>query len=201
MTLAYHHGDLKAALTAIARTHVAEHGADNLSLRDISREAGVSHAAAYRHFPDKGALLAEVATQGFDELIQVCETAAALHPADPVQQLGACGVAYVMFGHQHPRLLTLMFASAGRYEDYPALKTARAAAFGVLHRVITDGQAKGAIKNQDTKSLALSCWALVHGLATLLALENASGDWVQSAARKSVGHLIDGLRLVDAPDA
>ena len=49
-TSTYHHGDLKACLIDLARQRVLAQGPEAVSLRDISREAGVSHAAAYRHF-------------------------------------------------------------------------------------------------------------------------------------------------------
>jgi len=45
-------------------------GAGLLTLREVARRAGVSHAAPYRHFPSKEALLAEVAEVGFRRLIE-----------------------------------------------------------------------------------------------------------------------------------
>jgi len=41
----YHHGDLKAAILGQAAVLVAERGADGISLRELARAAGVSHAA------------------------------------------------------------------------------------------------------------------------------------------------------------
>ncbi len=64
----YHHKDLKASLVAAAREHLEESGVESLSLREVSRRLGVSHAASYRHFKDKAALLAEVAIVGFVEI-------------------------------------------------------------------------------------------------------------------------------------
>ena len=39
-----------------------------LSLRELAREVGVSHAAPRRHFPDKQALLDALAEDGFERL-------------------------------------------------------------------------------------------------------------------------------------
>lgn len=51
----YHHGDLRAVLLAGAERVLREKGSANLSLRQISRDIGVSHAASARHFSNKQA--------------------------------------------------------------------------------------------------------------------------------------------------
>src|ERR1700693_234097 len=55
---AYHHGDLRNALIQAGLEILAEGGAAELDLRKVARKAGVSHAAPYRHFTDKQALVA-----------------------------------------------------------------------------------------------------------------------------------------------
>src|SRR5258705_9177027 len=64
----YHHGNLRSALLAHAERALSEGGAGELSLRELAREAGVSHAAPRRHFPDKQALLDALALDGFERL-------------------------------------------------------------------------------------------------------------------------------------
>jgi len=61
----YHHGDLRRALLDAALELLAREGASALTLREVARRAGVTHAAPYRHFTDKQALLAAVAEEGF----------------------------------------------------------------------------------------------------------------------------------------
>src|SRR5690242_11486913 len=63
---AYHHGDLKPALIAAALRALQKDGA--ISLRHLAKELGVSHAAAYAHFPNKEAVLAAIAEEGFNML-------------------------------------------------------------------------------------------------------------------------------------
>src|SRR5271165_6569784 len=72
----YHHGNLKNVLIEAAIAQIATHGARALSLRELSRAIGVSHASTYRHFPNKESVLATIAEQGFDELTSVMEAAA-----------------------------------------------------------------------------------------------------------------------------
>ena len=64
----YHHGDLRQALLEASLALIAEEGFAALSLREVARRAGVTHAAPYRHFVDKEALLGPVAEQGFRAL-------------------------------------------------------------------------------------------------------------------------------------
>ena len=62
----YHHGNLRAALLEEAERALA--AGEDLSLRELARRAGVSHAAPRRHFADKQALLDALATDGFERL-------------------------------------------------------------------------------------------------------------------------------------
>src|ERR1700736_4378582 len=64
----YHHGNLRAALLAQAERTVRERGVQDLSLRELAREVGVSHGAPRRHFPDRQALLDALAEAGFARL-------------------------------------------------------------------------------------------------------------------------------------
>ena len=63
--MGYHHGDLKAVILEQAATLVAERGADGISLRELARAAGVSHAAPAHHFTDRRGLFTALATEGF----------------------------------------------------------------------------------------------------------------------------------------
>ena len=61
-------GDLSRALVDAARRLLEAEGPSALSLRAVAREAGVSPAAPYHHFKDKGELLEAVAHEGWDLL-------------------------------------------------------------------------------------------------------------------------------------
>src|ERR1700735_1855890 len=64
----YHHGNLRTALLAQAERTVRERGVQELSLRELARDVGVSHGAPRRHFPDRQALLEALAIAGFERL-------------------------------------------------------------------------------------------------------------------------------------
>ena len=64
----YHHGDLRRTVIETAMAMLHEDKGWQFTLREVARRAGVSHAAPYKHFPDKAALLSEMALIGFDRL-------------------------------------------------------------------------------------------------------------------------------------
>ena len=90
-----------------AREILEEEGLAALSLRSVARRAGVSHAAPYRHFSSREALLADVAIQGLKEL-QAEIAAAGAMPGDRGERIVHIGGAYLRFGVRHSGLLRLM---------------------------------------------------------------------------------------------
>src|ERR1700704_4873048 len=71
----YHHGNLRRALLDEALVTIRAEGVEGLTLREIGARLGVSRTALYRHFADKRAFLAAVATEGFSTLRQQLVTA------------------------------------------------------------------------------------------------------------------------------
>lgn len=164
----YHHGDLRQALLTLAKQQLTSQGIESLSLRAISREAGVSHAAAYRHFPNKEALVAALACAGFEQLQTFVAGEVAQYAEDPTEQFFQCGIAYVTFAINNATLFRLMFGVSGVDRlQYPATHAAAQTSFGVLVGTIERGQAAGLIGSGEPRQLAFTAWAAVHGLATL----------------------------------
>jgi AcrR family transcriptional regulator len=169
-TRAYHHGDLKNALVVAALELIAAKGARALSLREVARATGVSHASTYRHFPNKESVLATIAEQGFRELTQQMHRAALQSPSAPLQSLHRVGVAYVAFGVAHPHHLQIMFGDLiASHAAYPSLLEASSAAFEVLASTVRAGQKAGLIRECDERLVSLAAWSQVHGLALLIA--------------------------------
>lgn len=161
----YHHGDLRSELLSAAVDIIRERGGQGLSLRECARRAGVSHAAPYRHFASKDALLVALACQGFRWLADAGK-AAMETLSDPRAQLDAYGVAYVQFALKHPEHHRLMFASeldksAASEEDLAA----SGAAFELLHATAAkvDGTSE-----EESLGAAFAFWSLVHGLSMLI---------------------------------
>lgn len=153
----YHHGDLRAAILAEAARMVAVHGADRVSLRELARAAGVSHAAPAHHFTDRRGLFTALATEGF-ELLCAALTAARPRFAD-------AALAYVRFALEHSGHYEVMFDKSLLDTSDPELIAAEAAAAAELSRgvaTLTDPHAR-----DDPAGAELAAWSLVHGFSTL----------------------------------
>src|SRR3954469_12721277 len=110
----YHHGNLRSELLSCAERALSEGGLAQLSLRELARQIGVSHAAPRRHFADKQALLDALAQDGFERLGR--ELREAMDAAGPEfePRLLAFAQTYVRFATRHAALLELMFAAKHR---------------------------------------------------------------------------------------
>jgi AcrR family transcriptional regulator len=159
---AYHHGDLRGALLDAAEALLAQRGAAGLSLRDVARGAGVSHAAPYHHFAGLPELLAALAERSFEQLGGAMQAGVDAHPGDARGQLLAIAAAYVDFARRRPARFRLMFGPvlASRHR-HPGLDRAAEASFRVLLDAATRFDATSG------PLIALTGWSLAHGLSHL----------------------------------
>jgi AcrR family transcriptional regulator len=165
---AYHHGDLRSALLRASLALIDESGIGALSLREVARKAGVSHNAPYHHFKDRGSLLAALVEHGFAALAQEMADARAAAP-DARARLEACGEAYIRFALNSPARFKLMFRpELTAPETAAGMSQSSTAALDTLTAAIVEAQAGGLAPAGDPKPLVLTCWAAVHGLASLL---------------------------------
>lgn len=167
-TKTYHHGDLGNALLEAAEALLEDKGTAAVSLREVAKAAGVSHAAPYRHFEDKAALLAALAQVGFRRLAEAMDRCVADHPDDPLAQLHRASHAYVDLATAHPQMTNLMFGGlVPPRQCPPALAQESERAFEGLLRIVRNGQAAGLYVDKDTQEIALLAWSTVHGFSML----------------------------------
>jgi AcrR family transcriptional regulator len=193
----YHHGDLRNALVKTALALVEEQGAEAFTLREVARRAGVTHAAPYRHFPTKAALLAAVAEEGFRGLRASLADSAARAGSELLAQFRGTSIGYVRFAIHSRAHFRVMFGPFEAMAEHPGLVKATRDAFEFLLDLIKACQAAGAMRPGNAEEIALSCWALVHGIATLLVngrLEVAEEKDAESMALRAAMLLEEGLR-------
>src|SRR5215469_10367121 len=146
---------------------IEEGGLDRLSMREVARKSGVSHQTPYYYFGDREAILAAIAGEGFTKLGQSFQRAIARAGSDPAKALEAIGRAYVGFALRNPAYFQAMFrADAVPLDRYPDVRKREDEAFGKLVKGI--GQAFAHQPPETRQAMALGCWAMVHGLATLI---------------------------------
>jgi AcrR family transcriptional regulator len=163
----YHHGNLRQELLDVAIKHLRQWGPDKISLRALAREIGVSQTAPYRHFADKNALLAALAADGYARLTAVTETEAGRYQ-EPAEQIFQAGLVYIHFARDNPDLYKLMFGPViENPESYPELKASGSQSFETILGIARRGVEDGSFAQEDTALIAMSCWSMVHGIASL----------------------------------
>jgi AcrR family transcriptional regulator len=163
----YHHGDLRRALLEQAVRTIQDHGVDQLTLRGVGEDLGVSRTALYRHFADKAALLDAVAGQGFRTLRERLEEAWTVGGPGAVG-FAAMASAYVRFAIDQPSHYRVMFGAAlDSQRCDPDLAVEGAAAFQALVDALTWQQRAGVVRDDDPQQLANYVWAIVHGISML----------------------------------
>ncbi|MEU0371114.1 TetR/AcrR family transcriptional regulator [Streptomyces sp. NPDC006283] len=167
----YHHGDLRQAVVSAALDVIGAQGPSALSLRDLARRAGVSHAAPAHHFKDRAGLLTAIATEGYDLLADALSTAPGLRER---------GVAYVRFAIAHPAHFQVMFQPDLHHGDDPRLAAAKERAAAELSAGIASlAQTSASTPAPDPHTARIAAWSLAHGFATLFLthnLDDPAGD-------------------------
>jgi len=189
----YHHGDLRRALLDAALDVLAEGQGWKFTLREIARRAGVSHTAAYKHFPDKAALLSELAAIGFERLRTDLDAALSNRSQASADSFVAMARAYVGFGLSNPNLYRLMFSADARQRANVRRDDRGEAALDILIEFIEMGQRSGWLREGDAREFAGAGWAHLHGL-TLLMIDDLLAPKVgPNACEAAIAVLLEGL--------
>jgi len=180
----YHHGDLRRAILDAAIDSISANGSAALSLRELSRRAGVSHAAPIHHFGDKAGVLTALAAEGFERLADALAAAG--------DEFVEAGVAYVRFAVTHKAHFEVMFRPDTYHADDPSVLAARERANQAL---VSGVHTKTAHTGREARMTGIAAWSLVHGFATLWltgALPADLGDDLNVVARDVAARLFPG---------
>ena len=159
--------DLRQRVLQASLALIEEGGLDRLSMREVARKSGVSHQAPYYYFDDREAILAAIAGEGFSKLGRSFLRAVDQAGFKPAKALEAIGRAYVEFALRNPAYFQAMFRSdAVPLDRYPDVRKLSDEAFGKL--VETIGKVFADQPSAVRLTISVACWAMVHGLATLI---------------------------------
>ncbi|MEW2330684.1 TetR/AcrR family transcriptional regulator [Micromonospora chersina] len=158
---------LRARLVAVGADLLAREGTQALTLREIARQAGVSHGAPRRYFPTHLALLAAIAQVGYQQLgQQVAETIDARGDTEPYDQLLALGRLYLHFARTNHGMFELMFRRDLLRGNEIGLREASQGLFAVLVDLVS--RARPNVPDAPAPSVvAAALWANLHGIAEL----------------------------------
>jgi AcrR family transcriptional regulator len=172
----YHHGNLRPVLVDTAVELARSTGPDGVVIREVARRAGVSHNAAYRHFSDRAALLAEVSDRAYADLEQaMLDRIATVTDDDPQRRafarLRETGRAYVDYAIREPGLFTTAFTapeSTDAHADAVSGHQEPTGPYAVLNQVLDELVACGAVTPERRLGADVACWSAVHGFSDLV---------------------------------
>ncbi len=191
-TRPYHHGGRRDALLVKAEETLRQCGVAELSLRELARGIGVSHAAPRRHFRDKRALLDALAVQGFRRMGMILDEAAQ-QGGSVSDRLVASAKAYVRFAMVNATLLDLMFASKHRTDVSAELSAVSAASYEGLLALVAEGQASGTLRSGDPDHIGKVLIAHLQGITSLATSGMIRPEEVEPLTEEGIRVLLAGL--------
>ncbi|MEX2274725.1 MAG: TetR/AcrR family transcriptional regulator [Actinomycetota bacterium] len=163
----YHHGDLRRVLIQAALELIDESGLECCTLREVTRRAGVSHAAPYHHFADRSALIAAVATENLRLLADSLRRAGRRARGGGDARVTALGVAYVRFAAEHPARFRMLLRPEQRAGEGDNLRAGGLAIEATFREAVNAGVEDGTLAVNDVEAATIAVWSAFHGLAGL----------------------------------
>lgn len=178
-----------------AQEVVRSHGMEQLSLRLIAEQLGVTAASLYRYFESKKAIISALRVESQDRLRGLMEQIPSeLTAGDRLVELG---MRYLEFAKAEPVLFKFAFLESP--SDRTGLHAPNSAdsPFRLLLETIESAAAAGVLRpelKESKESLAYSIWSLAHGMAVLEAthLHDFRADFAV-ANRLALRLLVDGM--------
>ena len=183
----YHHGDLRAALIAVADEIIGQKGIEGFSLRAAAQKAGVSPAAPAHHFGGAKGLLTEVAILAYERAGRYIDSAG--HSQDVVADVRAVGLSFIKFAVDHPGHFRLMFRNDLVDRSDMRLAAASKGPGMRLGHAVLAYRSKADQRSDSFKDAAemLCGIAALHGLANLVLEEKAVHFFKGATAKNFVG--------------
>jgi AcrR family transcriptional regulator len=151
-------------------------GPDAVTLREATRMVGVAPNAAYRHFADRDALLADVCLAAMRLLVERMEHELSLVRTrrgtgrGATDRLAAVGTAYLGFAAAEPGLFDTIFAVPGHLRfgaGHPDGGAPERTPLQVLGEVLDELVTADVLPAARRPSAEFTVWSCVHGLAVL----------------------------------
>jgi AcrR family transcriptional regulator len=163
----YHHGNLRQALIACGMQILQSEGAHGLTLRSVTRAAGVSPGAPRHEFGDLNGLLSAIAVEGLAELSRL-RRAASRQAAGPAERLKAVMRVYVDFAVERPGLFWVMIGPAIT-DRHLRTEVAQAAqsSYVILETHVDEYLAFLGLERARSAELVQCVWSSVHGVSML----------------------------------
>jgi len=164
---------LRGEILAAASKMFADRGYEAVTLREIAKEIGYTHAVIYQHFPDKWHILAELSRETIRLLIQNFEAIAAEY-TEPKERLFATSRGLIEFCTAHPQQFRNVFFGpenrngirAGQYIDDIGKPL-----FQRFVQLFFEVARDEGLPGKDDLVVAHTWWYTIFGLATLMVIQ------------------------------
>jgi AcrR family transcriptional regulator len=186
-------GSLEAQLVDAALARLETESAEQLSMRKLASEIGVSHQAPYTHFRSRTRFLAAVAGTGLAVVAVEARETVERAGADPLARMLALADHYVTFIERRPHLFDLAYGPSIKMRDHRALQTAAIAYWALLRDVVGACQPDG-VSDDEIQNRCEIAASTVYGIARMGAHQKIPRI-VQASPRELVA---DALRTLDA---
>jgi AcrR family transcriptional regulator len=159
-------GSLEARLVAAALGRLQTVAADQLSMRKLAAELGVSHQAPYTHFRSRTRFLAAVAGAGLSVVAAEAREAVERAGSDPFERLLALAEHYARFIAREPHLFDLAYGPTVQMRDHRALQTAAIQYWSLLRDVVGACQPQGVAEGEIQNRCEIAA-SMVYGIARM----------------------------------
>ena len=193
-------------IIAAARALFAAGGLEQVSMRNIAREVGITQAAIYQHFQDKNEILFEITESYFGELIEAHDRIT-VRARDPIERMKLFMRSYVENGLARPDVYRLVFMT--EWPEFQAKSplpvpgeeglTKGQISYGQLLERVSDLIEAGLIRKQDPSLAAEAIWAAGHGIVTLLITHRGMITSPDQLITTQIEMLMNGLLPDDSP--
>lgn len=188
----YHHGDLRAQLLNAVRFLVEEKGAENFSIAEAARKAGVSSAAPYRHFKDKPQILKALVLEAMEGMTAKMNLAIDPYPVGSIERIDALGACYIAFARDHPGMFRLVFGISESHEGDEDLSSRGGQVFGIVIQAVADYLGMDASDPEATRR-AYMLWTVVHGHSWLTIDGKAKKKGIELDEKQFLKDISQGL--------
>lgn len=162
----YHHGDLKRELMTTAISLIDERGLDRLTVRELAKRVGVTHAATYKHFVDKRALLVEIALHGFSSFTAKLNDSVD-ESASTAERIDGFALAYYTWASRNSAAYQIMFGPRLNEDNrHPELEEHIEVAFQAADAVFLDA----GFSESEARDCSVALTTQLHGFVEMTRL-------------------------------
>lgn len=187
--------DTKSQILLATRRLIDNKGLAAVTLRAVGDEVGLSRGAAYRYFPDKESLLAEIVTEDFQILLQSFERRRQECAGIEILVRTLLDEFYA-FGLGHKSHYRLMFSTEWDRDKFPRLHEYALAVFRKIEEFLSLLAAERSDEIGPATDMAAVVFSFVHGIVEL----HHAGHSEMAKGLDEPGRLFDLLvRMIAGP--